>query len=247
MTAARRLRGIWVGIALLVVGCSSPSGPADTASATPPSAGPEPAVTQAAAPAPLPEAPAASSTESPASPTASAEPASAEPASAPAATAAASAPTSSTPPQPVVKSQPVPAPTAAAAPAPAPAPTPVAAPAPAKAPAPAPAPAIVDAGGPVAVAATKPGLSRVGSDTCEMCHDVQFASWSQTKHASRKPPLDCESCHGPGSEYKTMAIMKDPAKARAAGLVIPDASFCANCHTKGVTADFLKQAHAHSD
>jgi DnaJ-class molecular chaperone len=97
------------------------------------------------------------------------------------------------------------------------------------------------------VAATKPGLSRVGSDTCEMCHDVQFASWSQTKHASRKPPLDCESCHGPGSEYKTMAIMKDPAKARAAGLVIPDASFCANCHTKGVTADFLKQAHAHSD
>lgn len=247
MTAARRLRGIWVGIALLVVGCSSPSGPADTTSATPPSAGPEPAVTQAAAPAPLPEAPAASSTESPASPTASAEPASAEPASAPAATAAASAPTSSTPPQPVVKSQPVPAPTAAAAPAPAPAPTPVAAPAPAKAPAPAPAPAIVDAGGPVAVAATKPGLSRVGSDTCEMCHDVQFASWSQTKHASRKPPLDCESCHGPGSEYKTMAIMKDPAKARAAGLVIPDASFCANCHTKGVTADFLKQAHAHSD
>lgn len=247
MTAARRLRGIWVGIALLVVGCSSPSGPADTTSATPPSAGPEPAVTQAAAPAPLPEAPAASSTESPASPTASAEPASAEPASAPAATAAASAPTSSTPPQPVVKSQPVPAPTAAAAPAPAPAPTPVAAPAPATAPAPAPAPAIVDAGGPVAVAATKPGLSRVGSDTCEMCHDVQFASWSQTKHASRKPPLDCESCHGPGSEYKTMAIMKDPAKARAAGLVIPDASFCANCHTKGVTADFLKQAHAHSD
>ena len=68
MTAARALRGTLVGIALLVVGCSSPSGPADKASATPPSTGPEPTVTQAAAPAPLAEAPAASSTESPASP-----------------------------------------------------------------------------------------------------------------------------------------------------------------------------------
>jgi cytochrome c5 len=108
-------------------------------------------------------------------------------------------------------------------------------------------PAVVDKGGTVAVAATKPGLSRVGSDTCEMCHEVQFASWSKTAHAARNPPLDCESCHGPGSEYKAMAVMKDPAKARAAGLVIPDKAFCSNCHTKGVTDAFLKKAHAHEE
>ena len=106
---------------------------------------------------------------------------------------------------------------------------------------------MVDVGGAVAVAATKPGLSRVGSDTCEMCHEVQFSSWAGTAHAARKPPLDCESCHGPGSAYKTLAVMKDPAKARAAGLVIPDRSFCAQCHGKGATDDLLQRAHAHGD
>jgi DnaJ-class molecular chaperone len=97
------------------------------------------------------------------------------------------------------------------------------------------------------VAATKAGLSRVGSDTCETCHDVQFASWATSAHARRTPPLDCEDCHGPGSEYKTMSVMKDPAKARAAGLVIPDRSFCSQCHVKGATDDLLKRAHAHGD
>jgi hypothetical protein len=240
MTAARVLRGTLVGIALLVVGCSSPSGPADKAAATPPSAGPEPAVTQAATPAPSPEGPVASSAESPAGPVAPAVPAPAELASASPAPAA-----EVTPPQPVAQDQPARTSTAPATPASAPAIA--AAPAPASTPVVAATPAVVDAGGPVAVAATKPGLSRVGSETCEMCHDVQFASWSQTKHAGRKPPLDCESCHGPGSEYKAMAIMKDPAKARAAGLVIPERSFCSTCHTTGVTDDFLKRAHAHGE
>lgn len=108
-------------------------------------------------------------------------------------------------------------------------------------------PAAVDAGGPIAVTATKPGLSRVGSDKCDMCHEVQFASWAKTAHAARKPPLDCEGCHGPGSAYKTMAVMQDPAKARAAGLVIPDRSFCSQCHRTGWTDDLLKRAHAHDD
>ena len=41
--------------------------------------------------------------------------------------------------------------------------------------------------------------------------------------------------------------MKDTAKARAAGLVIPDRSFCSQCHLKGVTDELLKRAHAHED
>jgi cytochrome c5 len=32
--------------------------------------------------------------------------------------------------------------------------------------------------------------------------------------------VQCEMCHGAGSSYKNMAIMKDTAKAVAAGLVI---------------------------
>jgi len=102
-----------------------------------------------------------------------------------------------------------------------------------------------DPGGVIEVTATKAGLTRIGAAKCKLCHQLQFASWTKTAHATRVPPLDCESCHGAGSEYKTLAIMKDAKKARAAGMVNPEAAFCAKCHTSGVTGDFLKKAHAH--
>ncbi len=98
----------------------------------------------------------------------------------------------------------------------------------------------------VEVPATKPGLTRVGADKCKMCHKVEYESWAASAHATSTPKLDCESCHGPGSEYKTMAIMKDPDKAKAAGLVIPGKSFCtASCHAKDWKDDMLERAHAH--
>jgi ribosomal protein L40E len=104
---------------------------------------------------------------------------------------------------------------------------------------------VTDPGGQIAVAATKAGLTRIGAEKCRLCHKIQFASWVETAHAKRTPPLDCESCHGPGSEYKPIEIMKDPEKAKAAGLVIPAATFCARCHTRGWKADMLRKAHAH--
>lgn len=104
---------------------------------------------------------------------------------------------------------------------------------------------VSDPGGEVAVKPTKAGLFRAGMTSCKMCHKVQFTSWSDTAHAKRNPPLDCESCHGPGSEYKAMATMKDPAKAAAAGLVRPGASFCTTCHKRNWSDGMLKQAHAH--
>ncbi len=106
-------------------------------------------------------------------------------------------------------------------------------------------PIAVDIGGLVEVSATKPGLARIGAGKCKLCHKIQFDSWSKTAHAARTPPLDCESCHGPGSEYKSLAIMKDSRKARSAGLVIPVRSFCAKCHTNGWSDDLLKRTHAH--
>lgn len=104
---------------------------------------------------------------------------------------------------------------------------------------------IVDPGGVVEVKATKAGLLHIGAAKCKTCHAVQFTSWSAGAHAKRTPPLDCEGCHGAGSEYKTMAVMKDPAKARAAGLVMPGRDFCATCHKSGWTDDMLGRAHAH--
>jgi len=108
-------------------------------------------------------------------------------------------------------------------------------------------PDIVDPGGIIAVAATKPGLKRIGSEDCGDCHDVQYDSWVKDPHGTRTPPLDCENCHGPGSEYKAKAVMEDPARARAAGMVIPDKDFCAQCHKKGVNDAFMKRVHAHAE
>lgn len=106
---------------------------------------------------------------------------------------------------------------------------------------------VVDPGGEIAVEATRPGLTRIGAAKCGVCHKPQYASWSETAHAKRKPPLDCESCHGAGSEYKSLSVMKDTEKAKAAGLVLPNATFCATCHRQDWSDDMLQKAHAHKE
>jgi len=42
--------------------------------------------------------------------------------------------------------------------------------------------------------------------------------------------VSCESCHGPGSAYKSNSIMKDLAKAKENGLIIPTKELCVKCH-----------------
>jgi hypothetical protein len=44
--------------------------------------------------------------------------------------------------------------------------------------------------------------------------------------------VSCESCHGPGSAYKSPAIMKNKDQAKANGLIMPDAKLCVTCHNK---------------
>jgi DnaJ-class molecular chaperone len=44
--------------------------------------------------------------------------------------------------------------------------------------------------------------------------------------------VSCESCHGPGSAYKTNTIMKDRALALKNGMIIPDQKTCEKCHNK---------------
>ncbi len=98
----------------------------------------------------------------------------------------------------------------------------------------------------------------MGVDKCgKMCHKIEYTSWSTSKHAkafnSLKPAdqakaeciechitggkkdlpgVQCEGCHGPGSDYNKLAIMKDKAKAVAAGLIIPTEKDCVKCHNK---------------
>lgn len=95
----------------------------------------------------------------------------------------------------------------------------------------------------------------VGPEKCKMCHKVQFESWSKSKHAAATPPTTCENCHGNGADYMKMAIMKDPAQAKAAGLnANPDKAACNTCHAAAkapakapatVTDEMMKTTHEH--
>jgi hypothetical protein len=105
--------------------------------------------------------------------------------------------------------------------------------------------AVVDIGGEVEVGATQAGLTRIGANKCKICHKVQYASWAESSHGKRTPPLDCEGCHGPGSAYKGKKVMEDPEAARAAGMVIPERGFCEQCHKGGWTDDLLTRTHDH--
>lgn len=44
--------------------------------------------------------------------------------------------------------------------------------------------------------------------------------------------VGCESCHGAGSDYKAMAVMKDKAKSIEAGMIVPDEKTCTACHNQ---------------
>ena len=86
----------------------------------------------------------------------------------------------------------------------------------------------------------------VGTAKCKMCHKVEFDSWAKTKHATAKPVVDCEACHGNGGDYWKMPVMKDPVKSKDAGLIAkPDKASCtATCHKAAEIKDtMLAQVH----
>jgi hypothetical protein len=75
-----------------------------------------------------------------------------------------------------------------------------------------------------------------------MCHRIQHQSWAESAHA--KKALDCEGCHGNGADYWPASVMRDRAKAVAAGLVPQGVDRCRRCHPKA-DASLLPRAHAH--
>ncbi|OYW05246.1 MAG: hypothetical protein B7X11_02095 [Acidobacteria bacterium 37-65-4] len=89
----------------------------------------------------------------------------------------------------------------------------------------------------------------VGAEKCKMCHKVQYESWAASKHAAASPKVECETCHGPGSDYNKMSVMKDAAAAKAAGLILPTKADCAKCHGKdkvpAMTDALFAKVHAH--
>ncbi len=79
------------------------------------------------------------------------------------------------------------------------------------------------------------------SPKCLNCHSPLFEKAPELKEDS----VTCEVCHGPGSDYKKLSIMKSREEAVKNGLIVygsPEAikSHCLSCHENahGKTFDF---------
>ncbi len=74
------------------------------------------------------------------------------------------------------------------------------------------------------------------SEQCLSCHVTGYGEPAGrfTETYDMAQGVQCESCHGPGSEYMPEAIMRDPVASRQAGLITPDEDNCRGCHTEGI-------------
>lgn len=83
-------------------------------------------------------------------------------------------------------------------------------------------------------------LSKLPADSqkdakCLACHATGFGKPggydpAAETNAAGLDGVGCEACHGPGKDYKGMSVMKDPAKAKEAGLIMPTEDTCKGCH-----------------
>ncbi|MFN7992436.1 MAG: multiheme c-type cytochrome [Bryobacteraceae bacterium] len=81
------------------------------------------------------------------------------------------------------------------------------------------------------------------SAICLGCHATAWHTedWEKDETFHIEDGVQCEGCHGPGSEYASSNTMKDRAAAMKAGLRMPDQVYCVNCHIeKGSHTAVLK-------
>lgn len=67
---------------------------------------------------------------------------------------------------------------------------------------------------------------------CLGCHATgsEVEDWERDETFHMEDGVQCEKCHGPGSEYMDEAVMVDRDAAEAAGLMTPDKEDCMGCH-----------------
>ena len=69
---------------------------------------------------------------------------------------------------------------------------------------------------------------------CLGCHATASTAedWEKDETFRLEDGVQCEGCHGPGSEYAAENVMRDRQAAIKAGLVMPGERECMNCHAE---------------
>ena len=110
------------------------------------------------------------------------------------------------------------------------------------------------AAGPHAKAMESLSADEAKDPKCIKCHSTA-ASVDASLIASIKPEegVSCESCHGPGSVYKSASLMKNQKLALTKGMILPEEKVCRGCHNeespnfKGFNYEEYKAKIAHND
>ncbi len=82
------------------------------------------------------------------------------------------------------------------------------------------------------------------SAICLGCHATAWHAedWEKDETFHIEDGVQCERCHGPGSEYASMEVMKNREAAMMAGLQMPNRESCVDCHIeKGSHLAVLKR------
>jgi hypothetical protein len=70
---------------------------------------------------------------------------------------------------------------------------------------------------------------------CLKCHVTGYNEGGYKTGAPNAPDFEgvqCESCHGAGSEYVKLSVMKEADSAVGHGLIVPMESLCIKCHNE---------------
>ena len=70
------------------------------------------------------------------------------------------------------------------------------------------------------------------SGACLKCHSTAYYFTEELKSeaVALADGVSCESCHGPGDDYKKKSIMESREQSIAAGMVYPAKTRCVLCH-----------------
>ena len=82
--------------------------------------------------------------------------------------------------------------------------------------------------------ASEKGIADPSTDAkCLKCHaTAATVDASLNGGIKNEEGVSCESCHGPGSAYKSPVFMKNKEQAMKNGLILPDKNTCIACHNK---------------